>query len=166
MTAGLRRLVLVALFASAGWAVAASDDYSVQVDPHANFAVFKTFAQGDGKMQSARPELDNPLFMKRLGRAIHDAMIAQGFKEDIAKPDLRVTFSMKGEEVNTTQRGMGAGPVPVRYSIGTLQIEATRPGETSPVWRGIYKDDESTGSKLVVKLPEDAKKLIEKFPRK
>jgi hypothetical protein len=32
-----------------------------------------------------------------------------------------------------------------------------------PVWRGVYRDDEMTGSKLFRKLPEDARKLIAKY---
>jgi hypothetical protein len=30
----------------------------------------------------------------------------------------------------------------------------------------VYRDDESTGSKLVQKLPEDAKKLLARYPPK
>jgi hypothetical protein len=40
----------------------------------------------------------------------------------------------------------------------------TRDGP-APIWRGVYQDDERTGSKLVNKLPEDARKLLAKYPR-
>jgi hypothetical protein len=44
-------------------------------------------------------------------------------------------------------------------------IDMKRPGDRDPVWRGVYRDDEQTGSKLVQKLPNDAKKLIERYPK-
>jgi len=53
----------------------------------------------------------------------------------------------------------------VRATIGTLVIDLKKPGDTTPVWRGVYRDDDSTRSKLVQKLPEDARKLIERFPK-
>jgi hypothetical protein len=48
-------------------------------------------------------------------------------------------------------------PRPLWFTQGTLVIDLIRPGETSPVWRGVYRDDEMTGSRLMRKLPEDAK---------
>ena len=60
----------------------------------------------------------------------------------------------------------GIGPQPVRFTEGTLVIDLVRPGGPNPVWRGVYRDEESTGSKLMLKLPEDAKKLIDRYPRR
>jgi hypothetical protein len=77
-----------------------------------------------------------------------------------------VDYRLTGEDVSTSRRGFarGMGPQPFRFTQGTLVIDLTRPGETSPVWRGVYRDDEMTGSRLMQKLPEDAKKLIAKYP--
>ena len=166
MSRGFRVPGLIALMLIASMVLVSADDFSVQVDPRANFATFQTFSIRSDKLATKRPELDNSLFAKQLGRVIRDGLIARGLKESTEKPDLHVVFGLTGEEVSTTQRGVGAGPVSVRYTIGTLTITATRPGEQDPVWRAYYRDDEGTGSKLVTKLQDDAKKLIEKFPRK
>ena len=45
-------------------------------------------------------------------------------------------------------------------------IDLSRPNDTIPVWRGTYRDDENTGSKLMLKLPEDAKKLLARYPQR
>jgi hypothetical protein len=144
-----------------------ADDLSVQADPRADFSIFKTFALKGGRIDSARPELDNPLFAKMLARTISRALIDKGLKEAQDRPDLIVEYSLTGEDFSvgrpTGVRGMG--PRPVRFTEGTLVIDMTRPGETAHVWRGVYRDDEQTGSKLVQKLPEDARKLIGRYPK-
>jgi hypothetical protein len=146
----------------------AADDLSVQVDPSANFAVFKTFAMRGSKVDSPRPELDNRLFVKKLSTTIRAALTARGLTETAAGPDLLVDFAIAGEDFNLGVRSplRGVGPQPVRYTQGTLVIDLTRPGGSDPVWHGVYRDDEDTGSKLVQKLPEDAKKLVDKYPRR
>jgi hypothetical protein len=149
-------------------AIGAADELSVSVDPKANFALFKTFAFRDRKIDSNRPELDNRLFVKKLESTIRGNLLAKGLTEAGSGPDLLVDFTVAGEDVNTTSpppmRGMG--PQPVRFTAGTLVIDMKRPGDRDPVWRGVYRDDEQTGSKLVQKLPEDAKKLIDKYPKR
>jgi hypothetical protein len=146
----------------------AADDLSVQVDPSANFAVFKTFVMRGGKVDSPRPELDNSLFVKKLRTTIRAALTARGLTETTVRPDLLVDFAVSGEDISLGVRSplRGVGPQPVRYTQGTLAIDLTRPGGSDPVWHGVYRDDEDTGSKLVQKLPEDAKKLIDKYPRR
>ena len=64
-------------------------------------------------------------------------------------------------------RGTGrisTGPVSVRYVAATLVIDMRATGVDTFVWRGVYRDEESTGSKLVAKLPSDAQKLLKEFP--
>ena len=39
-------------------------------------------------------------------------------------------------------------------------------GSRSLVWRGVYRDDESTAAKISEKLPEDVKKLFSEYPPK
>ncbi len=147
-------------------AVVSADDLSVQVDPKADFSVLATFAMRDGKIDSPRPELDNPLFAKKLVTTIRAALTAKGLKETAARPDLFVDYRLSGEDISIGVRGAfrGQGPQPLRSTEGTLVIDLTRPGDQAPVWRGVYRDDESTGSKLMQKLPEDAKKLIARYP--
>jgi hypothetical protein len=142
-----------------------ADDLSVMVDPKADFSRFKTFAVRVGKIESSRPEIDNVLFAKRLTKTIRTALMAKGLKEATGRPDLFVDYSIASEDINTTQRGdgRGIGPQPLRFTVGMLVIDMSRPGDQNPVWRGVYRDDEKTGSKLFQKLPEDARKLISKY---
>ena len=162
----MRRLLLaicIALLASSVWLSA--DDLSVVVDPKADFSTFKTFAVRVGKIASNRAEIDNVLFAKRLTKTIRAALTAKGLEEVAGRPDLFVDYSISSEDINTTQGGggRGIGPQPLRFTVGMLVIDMTRPGNPNPVWRGVYRDDEKTGSKLFQKLPEDAKKLIAKY---
>ena len=160
---GLLLAICVSVMASSAWLSA--DDLSVVVDPKADFSKLKTFAVRVGKIASNRPEIDNVLFAKRLTRTIRVALTAKGLKEVTGQPDLLVDYSIASEDINTTQRGggRGIGPQPLRFTVGMLVIDMTRPGDQNPVWRGVYRDDEMTGSKLFQKLPEDARKLIAKY---
>jgi hypothetical protein len=161
----MRTLVIACVALLAGAAAFVGDDMNVQADPKANFASFRTFTLRDASITSERPELDNRLFEKKLGNTIRAALVERGLKEVQSNPDLIIDYSVTNEDVATTARGNGAGPQPVRYTVGMLVIDMFRLGVPTPVWRGVYRDDERTGSKLVVKLPEDAKKLIAKYPR-
>ena len=89
-------------------------------------------------------------------------------QETASGPDLAVDYTITGEDmaIGVPSGIRGAGPQPVRYTEGTLVIDLTRPVDTTPVWRGVYRDDESTGSKLMQKLPEDATRLLAKYPRR
>ena len=142
-----------------------ADDMNIVVDPKADFSMFRTFAIRVGKIESNRPEIDNPLYAKRLTKTIRTALTAKGLMEVSGRPDLFVDYSIASEDVNTTQRGggRGIGPQPLRYTVGMLVIDMTRPGDQAPVWRGVYRDDERTGSRLFQKLPEDAHKLIARY---
>jgi len=163
-----RRLSAACVALVLAWvSVTAADDLSVSVDPKANLSVFRTFALHSGKIDSPRPELDNPLFVKKMSTTIRAALTARGLKETADHPDLLVDYTVTGEDfsmgVPTPMRGVG--PQPVRSTAGTLVIDLTKPGDSNPVWRGKYSDEEGTGSKLVQKLPEDAKKLVARYPQ-
>lgn len=145
-----------------------ADDLSIVIAPAANLATVKTFAFRTAKVDSPRPELDNPLFMKKLRTALRAALIERGLAEASASPDVFVDFTIAGEDIAVgvpTPGLRGVGPQPVRFTEGTLVIDLVRRNEANPLWRGVYRDDEPTGSKLVQKLPEDAKKIIARFPR-
>jgi uncharacterized protein DUF4136 len=152
---------------------------SVNFDPDVDFSRFKTFKVRERLIKSSRPELDNPLLEKMLERAIESALEAKGLTESDNLPGLFVDFRITNEDISTSRPGtpmttgaggrgqrISTGPQPVRFTEGTLVIDLVRPGDPAPVWRGVYRDDENTGSKLVQKLPEDAKKLLAKYPPK
>jgi hypothetical protein len=166
-------LAACALYASG---LVRADDININYDPHVDFSVFKTFHVREKKITSARPELDNSLFVKMLERTIESALEAKGLTETEDLPGLFVDFRITGEDISTTRRGMpipgpgnrgrSTGPQPERYTLAALVIDLVRPGDPMPIWTGVYRDDESTGSKLVQKLPEDAKKLLARYPPK
>jgi hypothetical protein len=162
----VRRLAALGLVIVVSSVWVAADEMSVQVDPRATLSLFRTFALRAAEINSDRPELDNTLFVKKLGNTIRMALTARGLNEVADGPDLFVDYRLTGEDVSTSARGFtrGMGPRPLRFTQGTLVIDLTRPGETSAVWRGVYRDDEMTGSRLMQKLPEDARKLIARYP--
>ena len=157
-------------------AVFAADAFNIEFDARADFSTFKTFALRAGTVNSPRPELDNSLFVKKLGSAIRGAVREKRLREVSTAPDLFVDYRITGEDISTVERGAGyrgngmvipgTGPRPLRYTQGTLVIDLVRPGESVPVWHGVYRDEEPTGSKLVESLPADAQKLIAKYPPK
>ena len=164
MRAGIFLVMSAVLVASAP---VTADDLSVVVAPGTVFSKFRTFAIRDQKIYSERPELDNPLFAKRLSSTIRAALSAKGLTNTAGTPDLYVDFVLTGEDIHTSRPTpmRGVGPQPVRYTAGTLVIDLSKPEETEPVWRGVYRDDENTGSKLMQKLPDDARKLIDRYPK-
>jgi hypothetical protein len=145
----------------------AADESNVMADPQTDFSRFKTFALRDAKIDVPKPELDNPLFVKKLGRAIIAALTAKRLTETTGSADLLLDFTITGKDFGHSIRPFRVGSrVPVRFTEGTLVIDLSTPNDQSPVWRGVYKDAEETGSKLVQRLPEDAKKLLSEYPPK
>lgn len=165
MRATVLALCVIAVAGSA--AILRADDLSTTMAPGADFTAFKTFTVHDGTVDSGRPELDNPLFVKKLVKTIRAALEARGLTHAMAQPDLIVDFTLTGEDfaVGARSPARGLGPQPVRFTEGTLVIDLTKPGDHEPLWRGVYRDDETTGSKLMQKLPDDARKLMEKLPK-
>jgi len=168
------RLGVLACVLVAATVAVAADESSVQFDPTADYSVFRTFGFRTQRVDSRREELDNPLFVKKLVTAIRQSLIAKGLTESGGQPDLLLDFTVTGQEFGDAQRslirGVGpGGPVrvtrPIRITEGTLVIDIIRRTDGEPIWRGVYRDDEETGSKLVARLPEDARKLVRQYPR-
>jgi hypothetical protein len=146
----------------------AADELSIVIAPRVDFSLFRTFAFREQTIESERPELDNRLFGKTLATTIRAALIARGLAEATTTPDLLVDVTLTGEEFARGEPtpARGVGPRPVRSTQGTLVIDLVRPGEPAPVWRGIYRDEEPNGSRLVRTLPQNARKLIDRYPRR
>lgn len=168
------RLVVVLCVLVALGVVVGADESTVQSDPTADFSAFRTFAFRAQQVASRREELDNPLFLKKLAAAIRVSLMAKGLTERSDRPDVVVDFIVTGEEFGDVERRLirgipgGARRVsrPIRISEGTLVIDIYRRLEAEPIWRGVYRDDERTGSKLTYKLPQDAKRLLAKYPKR
>jgi hypothetical protein len=160
-----------------------ADDRHVDFNANTDFSSIKTFAIREGKVNSQKPELNNRLFVQKLGEAIRAELTARGLKETADRPDLFVDFSIAGMDYSTVerqpatripdgpggQRGYvveGTGPQPVLSSEGTLVIDMTTTQPSVLVWRGTYRDQESSGPKLAQKLPGDAKKILSGYPPK
>jgi hypothetical protein len=58
----------------------------------------------------------------------------------------------------------GTGPIPELYTEGTLIISIRSTATNAVVWRGTYRDEERSGPRLAESLPENAAKLLSKFP--
>ena len=171
----MRSFILVLLCALVATTVmVVADESSVQSDPTADFSALRTFAIRAQQVASRREELDNPIFLKKLAAAIRTSLVAKGLTERTDQPDVVVDFTVTGEEFADVERrlirGIRGGPVrvsrPIRISEGTLVIDIYRRQEAEPIWRGVYRDDERTGSKLTSRLPEDAKRLLAKYPKR
>jgi hypothetical protein len=169
---GLTLLALM-LIPAALWA----DDDTVDFDADVDFSKFRTFAIRDGKIDSARPGLNNSLVANDLKKAIRDQLAARGLKETSEKPDVVVQYIVEATEYNVgsggranpigPERGRGRGETPgtpVDFIEGTLVLDISTAQPSLLVWRGVYRDDERNSAKFAEKLPGDAKKLLSQYP--
>src|SRR5262245_3294119 len=115
----------LALGLCVGTVCLALDESSIKVDPAVDFSDFRTFALREGRVECPRPELDNPLFLKRLGKAITAALIGKGLTQAAGRADLVVDYTVTGEDFGRAARPpmRGLGPHPVRFTEGTLVID-------------------------------------------
>ena len=159
-----------------------ADDRHVDFDVHTDFSKIKTFAIHQPTIDSQRPELNNSLFARKLGDAVRDALASRGLKESADHPDIFADYMVAGKDYSVVEQrpdvripgGLGqpgtiirgTGPESVRFSEGTLIIDLTTRDAGTLVWRGVYREQESNGSKLAQKLPRDAKSIISKYPPK
>lgn len=156
-----------ALFVVLLWAaVVFADEHSIVFDEHTDFSRLVTFAIRDGKCDSTRPELNNPLYLKKLADTIRVALTAKGMKETSDRPDIFVDYRVVGTEVSTADRPSERLRGGVLYAQGTVTVDLVRSDPRLLIWEGIYHDDESNGSKLAQSLPSDVKKLLSKYPPK
>jgi len=143
-----------------------ADEHSIVFDEHTDFSRLTTFAIRDGKCDSSRPELNNPLYLKKLAETIRAALTDKGMKETSDQPDIFVDYRIAGTEVSTVDQPSERRRGGVLYAQGTVTVDVVRSNPRLLVWEGIYHDDESNGSKLAQSLPLDIKKLLSKYPPK
>jgi hypothetical protein len=141
-----------------------ADEQSIVFDDQTDFSKLRTFAIGEGKCDSARPELNNPLYMKRLAETIRTGLTAKGMKETADNPDILVNYHIDGIEVSTADRPSERLLGGVIFIRGTITVDLVRRDSKLLLWKGIYRDDEKNGPKLAQSLPSDIKKLLAQYP--
>jgi hypothetical protein len=158
----LSALVLVTLLSG----VLVADEHHIVFDEHTEFSKFRTFAIRNSKSDSVLPEINNPLYLKRIADTIRIALSARGLKETVDRPDLFVDLHIGGTELSTADRPSERLRGGVLFAQGTVTVDLIRRDPVLLVWKGIFHDDESNGSKLARKLPSDVKSLLAKYPPK
>ena len=159
----MRALLLLVSVAMSS-AVLFADQHSITFDEHTDFAMLRTFAIRNGQCDSPRPELDNPLYLKKLADTIRAALTARGLKETADRPDLFVDYRINGTELSTADQPSQRLRGGVLYVEGTVTLDLVRREPSLLVWEGIFHDTEDNGSKLARKLPMDVQKLLSKYP--
>ena len=158
---------------------AAADTHDVNFDASVDFKALKTFAINGGRINSAKPEIDNRLFRQRLEDSIRATLVQKGLQETPDRPDVTVTYTYEDRDVsgvertgpvripdNALARGYvipGSGPSPTMYTEGTLVIDILD-SANSLLWHGTWRDQEQSGPTLSRKLSEDARRLLREFP--
>ena len=155
-------LVILALWS----ALLVADEHSVTFDEHTDFAKLRTFAIRNVKCDSTRPELNNPLYFKKIADTIRTALTAKGLKEIADRPDLFVDYHIYGTELSTADQPSRRLRGGYLYAEGSVTVDLVRREPSLLVWEGIFRDTEDNGSKLAQKLPKDVKKLLAKYPPK
>jgi Domain of unknown function (DUF4136) len=182
-------LFLLTLLLSSATYVA--DDHNVDYNKGTDFSKLKTFFIRPGTIISARPELNNTLVAKQIMQAIRAALVSKGLREVTTQTDVIVEFKAIGVDYNIGPGGVpnpisaslgadngrrrggpgdpGRGSTnaergPVDFSEGTLVIDVSIAEPVKLIWRGVYHDNEKNSGKLAKKLPDDAKKLLSKYP--
>jgi len=160
-------------------AAGAAETFDITFEPGVDFRALRTFAIRGSRIASDKPEIDNRLFRQRMEDSIRAALKKQGLTEDTTRPDVWLTYSFDDRDVSGVDRQParripdspqargfvipGSGPTPVLYTEGTLVIDfADAAG--SLLWRGTYRDRETSGPRLSRNLSEDARRLLSKFP--
>jgi len=163
-----------------------ADDFHADYDKNTDFSQVKTFFIRPGKINSSRPELNNTLVAKQITQMIRAELISKGLREVTSQPDVLVEFNAAGVDysigpggvANPIEASLGTGSSrgrggrgsphaergPVDFSEGTLVIDIATAQPVKLLWRGVYHDQERNSAKLAKKFPDDAKKLLSKYP--
>jgi hypothetical protein len=132
----LRALLLVTLFSGTLYA----DEHHIVFDEHTDFSKLRTFAIRSAKSDSALPEINNPLYLKRIADTIRTALSARGLKETVDRPDLFVDLIRCGiKHGGPASRRLRGG---VLYAQGTVTVDLVR-RDPILLWKGIFHDDEA-----------------------
>lgn len=164
------RILVLALLATAA---AFAQKVSVEFDPAANFAKYRTFAIRDAKLNSRNPALNSELIKKRIEADIARDLSAKHLALVTAGPadlNVRYTFGeapeLKTEAYPAGWRGWGTRIVRVPYAEGTLVLDLRDTTTHSLVWRAIATVEKSDAQKVEHKLDDMVGKSLKKYPPK
>src|ERR1051325_10531971 len=111
----------------------APDDRTADFDHDIDFSQFKTFAFGQARLRSPKPELNSEIIKKKVQDSIRAELIKRGLQEEqVQRADLVVSFgfgSFEKREVETVpvgRWGRGLRNVPNSVSEGTLVVDVLK----------------------------------------
>jgi hypothetical protein len=160
--------------------LALANDHTVNVDETVDFSALKTFAIRETRSASQKHEFNNRLFLKKVAGIIRADLVRKGLKETTTDPDIFVDFSIATRDYSTVenQRGFrvpdspggqrgyvveGTGPQPRLFNEATISLDFTIRAKNALVWRGTYRDEEDSVSKLARAVPADLAKLLSEY---
>jgi hypothetical protein len=161
---------------------AVADDHTVNSDATVDFSTVKTFAIRETKSASQKHEFNNRLFLKKVAQLVRTDLIKKGLEQN-PNPDIFIDFSISTRDYSTVenQRGFrvpdgpggqrgyvvdGTGPQPKLFNEATISLDFTMKATKALVWRGTYRDEEDSVSKLARSVPADVEKLLSEYPPK
>jgi hypothetical protein len=161
--------------------LALANDLTVNLDESVDFSAIKTFAIRE-RSASQTYEFNNRLFLKKVSGIVRAELVKKGLQETAANPDIFVDFSISTRDYNTVEsqpgfrvpdgpggRGYvveGTGPQPRLFNEATISLDFAMPARNALVWRGTYRDEEDSVSKLARTVPTDVTKLLSEYPPK
>jgi len=163
------KLILVMAFSALA---AYGQKVSVEFDPGAPFASYRTFAIRGGRLNSRHPALNSELVKKQIEADIARGFASRGLTEVTGRADLNVRYTfgavrrLETEAFPAGWRGWGTRVVRVPYAEGTLVIDLRDPATHSLVWRAIANVEKHDPMKVRDKLDDMVKKAVRKYPPK
>lgn len=144
----------------------------VEFDEAADFSQYRTFAIGEGRLNSRNPSLNSDLIRKQIASEIRARLIEKGLTEASRPHDLNVRYSLgtaNRKEIDAYPagwRGRGTRRVAVHYSEGTLVLDLRDTKKRELVWRAIAREEQRDPMKIRGHLDDMVKKSLDKYPPK
>jgi hypothetical protein len=177
----MRTALILVLLAVCSLIVVA-DEQTINSDDTVDFSAIKTFAIRETKSASQKHEFNNRLFMKKISGIIRADLVKKGMKESSTNPDIFVDFNISTRDYSTVERQPGfrvpdtpgnrgfvvegTGPQHRLFNEATVAVDVTLRSKNALVWRGTYRDEEDSSSKLARTVPGDVSKLLSEYPPK
>lgn len=159
-------------------------DAIIDSDQTVDFSRVKTFALRRAAIELDRPETNSPLVQTQVTAKVRTTLISRGLEEaPQGTADVIVDWTADGQRFGVNEWGraipldeMRGGArippgnpwmgLPESFVEGVLVVDLTARDTGLLVWRGVYRNQESSSAKLAHKLPDYAKKLLATYPPK